>query len=156
MLRELQHAGKVRLYELLLQQYGEEGLAEGEAAPPSVAALRQKVAVKEVKKVRRRWCDVTTACVCVVCEAGRGDAVWCLAARVVVLAGRWRAGCTAAGAWLDLQVKDKSTVYGTQQTLQLSLGVGDLCLCALSVRCRYTRPSMASRAEERCQTRAGT
>jgi hypothetical protein len=52
-LKELQHAGKVRLHELLQAQYGQEGLLEGDEAAPSVAALRQKIALKEVKRVSR-------------------------------------------------------------------------------------------------------
>jgi hypothetical protein len=53
-LQHLQHAGKVRLYELLLQHYGDEGLYEGSEAAPSVATLRQKTGAKEVKRVSSR------------------------------------------------------------------------------------------------------
>jgi hypothetical protein len=50
-LQHLQHAGKVRLYELLLQHYGDEDLYTGDEAAPSMATLRQKTAAKEVKRV---------------------------------------------------------------------------------------------------------
>jgi hypothetical protein len=52
-LQQLAHTGKVRLYELLQQHYGEQNLLEGDEAAPSVKALRQKIAVKEVKRVSR-------------------------------------------------------------------------------------------------------
>jgi hypothetical protein len=70
-LQNLQHEGKVRLYELLLQHYGEEGLYEGSEAAPSVAALRQKTGIKEVKRVSSY--SSSCSCRCCGCSSSMQD-----------------------------------------------------------------------------------